>query len=221
MLFKKISLVICFIAIFSFSILSNEVSASSSNVTDWLNEEEEGENSPTEQEGNNQEEQVEQGQVEESGSMLFDLIKMFFALVLVLALIYVLLKFLNKRNKLFTKVRALESLGGVSVGQNKSVQIVRLGDRFYLLGVGDNVELLQEITDENVKADLIRQDEAQQQGTGGILADLFQSKGKSTTSTMKSDGPDFKDLFSGELKKLKNNRNKLIQQQKQKEDRHE
>jgi flagellar protein FliO/FliZ len=38
---------------------------------------------------------------------------------------------------------------------------------------------------------------------------------------MKSDGPDFKDLFSGELKKLKNNRNKLIQQQKQKEDRHE
>ncbi|RIU96356.1 flagellar biosynthetic protein FliO [Oceanobacillus picturae] len=221
MLFKKISLVICFIAIFSFSILSNEVSASSSNVTDWLNEEEEGENSPTEQEGNNQEEQVEQGQVEESGSMLFDLIKMFFALVLVLALIYVLLKFLNKRNKLFTKVRALESLGGVSVGQNKSVQIVRLGDRFYLLGVGDNVELLQEITDENVKADLIRQDEAQQQGTGGILADLFQSKGKSTTSTMKSDGPDFKGLFSGELKKLKNNRNKLIQQQKQKEDRHE
>ncbi|CDO02222.1 flagella biosynthesis protein FliZ [Oceanobacillus picturae] len=221
MLFKKISLVICFIAIFSFSILSNEVSASSSNVTDWLNEEEEGENSPTEQEGNNQEEQVEQGQVEESGSMLFDLIKMFFALVLVLALIYVLLKFLNKRNKLFTKVRALESLGGVSVGQNKSVQIVRLGDRFYLLGVGDNVELLQEITDENVKADLIRQDEAQQQGTGGILADLFQSKGKSTTSTMKSDGPDFKDLFSGELKKLKSNRNKLIQQQKQKEDRHE
>ncbi|GAQ16108.1 flagella biosynthesis protein FliZ [Oceanobacillus picturae] len=221
MLFKKISLVICFIAIFSFSILSNEVSASSSNVTDWLNEEEEGENSPTEQEGNNQEEQVEQGQVEESGSMLFELIKMFFALVLVLALIYVLLKFLNKRNKLFTKVRALESLGGVSVGQNKSVQIVRLGDRFYLLGVGDNVELLQEITDENVKADLIRQDEAQQQGTGGILADLFHSKGKSTTSTMKSDGPDFKDLFSGELKKLKNNRNKLIQQQKQKEDRHE
>jgi flagellar protein FliO/FliZ len=220
MLIKKISLVICFIAVFSFSLLSNEVSASSANVTDWLNEEEEGENSPTEQEGNNQEEQVEQGQVEESGSMLFDLIKMFFALVLVLALIYVLLKFLNKRNKLFTKVRALESLGGVSVGQNKSVQIVRLGDRFYLLGVGDNVELLQEITDANVKADLIRQDEAQQ-GTGGILADLFQSKGKSTTSTMKSDGSDFKDLFSGELKKLKNNRNKLIQQQKQKEDRHE
>ncbi|MGP4065413.1 flagellar biosynthetic protein FliO [Oceanobacillus sp. M65] len=220
MLIKKISLVICFIAIFSFSFLSNEVSASSSNVTDWLNEEEKGENSPTEQEGNNQEEQVEQGQVEENGSMLFDLIKMFFALVLVLALIYVLLKFLNKRNKLFTKVRALESLGGVSVGQNKSVQIVRLGDRFYLLGVGDNVELLQEITDANVKADLIRQDEAQQ-GTGGILADLFQSKGKSTTSTMKSDGSDFKDLFSGELKKLKNNRNKLIQQQKQKEDRHE
>lgn len=57
--------------------------------------------------------------IEDNGSLLFDLIKMFFALLLVLALIYLLLNFLNKRNKLFQKIKTLENLGGISVGQNK------------------------------------------------------------------------------------------------------
>ncbi len=213
-------MVICFMTLLSFSIFSHEAIASTANVTDWVNEEENGKDSQTDQEQMNQDEQLEQGQDEEGGSMLFDLIRLFFALVLVLALIYVLLKFLNKRNKLFSKVRALESLGGVSVGQNKSVQIIRLGDRFYLLGVGDNVDLLQEITDASVKAELQRQGEMQQ-GTSGVLADIFSSKEKGSPSASESDSSNFKDLFSTELKKLKNNRGKLIQQHKQKEDSHE
>ncbi|WP_198030004.1 flagellar biosynthetic protein FliO [Oceanobacillus manasiensis] len=217
---KKICMVICFMTLLSFSIFSHEAIASTANVTDWVNEEENGKDSQTDQEQMNQDEQLEQGQDEEGGSMLFDLIRLFFALVLVLALIYVLLKFLNKRNKLFSKVRALESLGGVSVGQNKSVQIIRLGDRFYLLGVGDNVDLLQEITDASVKAELQRQGEMQQ-GTSGVLADIFSSKEKGSPSASESDSSNFKDLFSTELKKLKNNRGKLIQQHKQKEDSHE
>ncbi|XKE82096.1 flagellar biosynthetic protein FliO [Oceanobacillus kapialis] len=217
---KKISLVICFITILSAFFISNQVRVEAANVTDWINEEGEQENDQSEQDGGNQEETEQQTQPEESNSLLFDLVKMFFALLLVIALIYVLLKFLKNRNKLFSKVRALESLGGVSVGQNKSVQIIRLGDRFYMLGVGDNVEMLQEITDESVKAELIRQEDVQP-GATGLLTDLFQSKKNATGSTKGSGGADFKALFSGELQKLKSNRNKLIQQHKEKEDRHE
>lgn len=156
--------------------------------------------------------------IEDNGSLLFDLIKMFFALLLVLALIYLLLNFLNKRNKLFQKIKALENLGGISVGQNKSIQIVRIGKQFYLVGVGENVEMLQEITDEEVINDLLEHGQESENDSSTLLSvPFFQSK----TDKNNSSQNDFKNLFSSELEKLKQNRNKIINNKKKKEDEHE
>ncbi|WP_240507989.1 flagellar biosynthetic protein FliO [Virgibacillus indicus] len=156
--------------------------------------------------------------IEDNGSLLFDLIKMFFALLLVLALIYLLLKFLNKRNKLLQKIKALENLGGISVGQNKSIQIVRIGKQFYLVGVGENVEMLQEITDEEVINDLLEHGQESENDSSTLLSvPFFQSK----TDKNNSSQNDFKNLFSSELEKLKQNRNKIINNKKKKEDEHE
>jgi flagellar protein FliO/FliZ len=94
------------------------------------------------------------------GSLFLNIVKMVIALLFVLALIYCLLLFIKKRNRLFHHVGMLENVGGISVGQQKSIQIIRIGEKIYLVGVGDNVTLLEELTDETVKNKLLEKQEA-------------------------------------------------------------
>ncbi|MGM8364126.1 flagellar biosynthetic protein FliO [Virgibacillus sp. W0181] len=150
-----------------------------------------------------------------SQSIVFDLIKMVFALLLVLALIYFLLKFLNKRSKLYQQVKALENMGGISVGQNKSIQIVRIGSKLYVIGVGENVELLQEITDETLKQELFTNDQTDESKPTAMFNNLFNQKSNKGSSKK------FNQLFSNELDKLKKTRKEIIDQQKKKEDEHD
>ncbi|MBU8790081.1 flagellar biosynthetic protein FliO [Oceanobacillus caeni] len=148
------------------------------------------------------------------GSVLFDLIKMVFALILVIALIYIVLKFLNQRNKLTPKGKMVENLGGISLGQSKSIQIIRVGPKVYVIGVGDDINLLEEITDEEVKQELINNMNVTNDTMARSLLPSFKSNGANTNHKK-----DFKRLFSNELEKLKQNRNDLIHNQK--EDKHE
>jgi flagellar protein FliO/FliZ len=152
----------------------------------------------------------------DSNSLLFDLVKMFFALLLVLGLIYIMLKLLNKRNKMFNQIKHLENLGGISVGQNKSIQIIRIGSRFYVVGVGDNVEMLQEITDEKMIDQLSVQEQEKPLSLHMFLPSFLQKKSDNTTTDQ--DARNFKHLFSEELDKLKQNRNKLIKRNNRRED---
>ncbi|GAB3794722.1 flagellar biosynthetic protein FliO [Virgibacillus kimchii] len=152
----------------------------------------------------------------DSNSLLFDLIKMFFALLLVLGLIYIMLKLLNKRNKMFNQIKHLENLGGISVGQNKSIQIIRIGDRFYVVGVGENVEMLHEITDEKMIEQLLEQGEEDPLSIETLIPSFLKQKSKLQSSDQGS--RDFKNLFTNELDKLKKNRADLINHNKRKED---
>src|SRR5699024_8567109 len=113
--------------------------------------------------------------------------------------------FLNKRHKLFSNVKVLENLGGVSVGQNKSIQIVRIGKRLYAIGGGDNIELLKEITDADVKTGLLRDDEAT---TGGVWTPFLQPN--ASASRKIEPKRNFKQLFKQELDELKQNRKHVI-----------
>lgn len=76
-----------------------------------------------------------------------DIIRMIASLLFVGALLYFLLKFLNKKNQAYQKGHIISNLGGTSVGSNKSIQIVKIGSKLYIVGVGENVQLLSEITD--------------------------------------------------------------------------
>ncbi len=80
-------------------------------------------------------------------------VRMIFVLAFILVLIYFLLKFFKKYVGFGDKVVAgddtfLRRVASISVGQNKTVQIVTLVDRAYLVGVSDtNVNLISEIKD--------------------------------------------------------------------------
>ncbi len=153
-----------------------------------------------------------------SASVIFNFVKMIFALLLVLALIYFILTILKKRNKLYQNHQELDNLGGISVGQNKSVQLVRIGDKVYILGVGDNVEMLQELTDEHVKQALINQREKGNEAVP-FLKNMFK---KSPSSTLEGksakENINFTTSLQQELNKLKENRHTMIDKYREKDD---
>lgn len=154
-------------------------------------------------------------------SLVFDLIKMALALLLVLALIYFLLKFLNKRNNL-SQQKSLQNLGGISVGPSKSVQIIRVGKKLYLIGVGENVDMLKEITDESLIEELLDQSVEKNDFQFGTILSKFSkvTQKDDENSTQPTDQP-FKEMFSNELASLKEKRSDLIKQHKQRKDKNE
>ena len=77
----------------------------------------------------------------------WDIFRMVASLLFVGAILYFLLRFLNKKNQAHQKGHIISNLGGTSVGSNKSIQIVKIGSKLYIVGVGENVQLLSEITD--------------------------------------------------------------------------
>ncbi len=68
-----------------------------------------------------------------------------------------IVKFLAKKNQWMSAGRAVRTLGGVALGQNKSIQIVKIGDALYIVGVGNNIQLLEKIADTEAVEQLIRQ----------------------------------------------------------------
>ncbi|RCW70705.1 flagellar biosynthetic protein FliO [Saliterribacillus persicus] len=83
----------------------------------------------------------------DSPSFLESFLKLLVALIFVVALIYVVLKFINRKNIFAKKDHVIENLGGISVATNRSIQTIRIGNKFFVIGVGENIELLHEITD--------------------------------------------------------------------------
>ncbi|MBP3039475.1 flagellar biosynthetic protein FliO [Bacillaceae bacterium Marseille-Q3522] len=86
-----------------------------------------------------------------------DFIKMIFATIFVLALLYLLLKYMNKKSNGYKQSQLVKNLGGTALGGNRSVQIIKVGKRILIVGVGENIELLKEIDDEAEQQDIITQ----------------------------------------------------------------
>nr|WP_255437562.1 flagellar biosynthetic protein FliO [Thalassobacillus sp. CUG 92003] len=159
------------------------------------------------QQGPTQDENEESNQAapDDNGSLGWNLIKLLIALVLILGLIYGLLKFFNNRHKLFSKVKTLENLGGLSLGPNRSLQVVRIGEQVFVIGVGDSVEMMTEITDEKTKNDLLSEQHDDRMSTSA-LQQLIKKKADSRKKQNQSSAVQFQHLFNKELSQLKKNR---------------
>lgn len=91
---------------------------------------------------------------------VLQLLRIVLVLAFIIGLIIFLLRFIGKRNRGWWMNRSLRSLGGLSVGTNKSMQIVEWNGRIYVLGVGDDVTLLESITDADTVAALLAEHDA-------------------------------------------------------------
>lgn len=100
--------------------------ADNGSVKDWLTENGDDpadiEEQPAEVEGSNT-------------NIFFLLIKLVFYTIVVVGLIYLLIRFLSKRQQKLQHHSVFTQIGGTPLGNNKSVQMVKVGDSLYMLGL--------------------------------------------------------------------------------------
>ncbi|MFA9456082.1 flagellar biosynthetic protein FliO [Halalkalibacter sp. AB-rgal2] len=178
----------------------NQVSSDECSVTQFINGECEEFVEPS-----TSTEESEEGQVDESIFPETNTFAMFaqtiLALAFVIILLYVLLRFVGKRSQSFRSTQILQSMGGVPLGGNRSVQIVRVNDRILVVGVGESIQLLKEITDpEEVKKMMSQQQQTMEsfdQPIDKMMSWFRKGKGRSDAHPTNHDA--FKQLLTKQL----------------------
>ncbi|MFB7155300.1 MULTISPECIES: flagellar biosynthetic protein FliO [unclassified Lysinibacillus] len=160
--------------------------------------------------------------IQAAGDMsAWEYIKMVLALIFVVALFYGLMKFLNKRNLNFQRNQLVQNLGGLSLGAQKSVQLLQVGKTLYLVGVGEDVQLLREITDPDEVATLLALYNERQElaATSPYIAEVlskFKKKNNESASVQQKQNS-FGELFEKKISEIKQERSEELERWKQKE----
>lgn len=211
-----------FIMMIGFFILSVHpitVLAIETNVKDCL---EENDDCLEQEQGiSNDQQPLSNTSTDKSSSIIMNVLKIIFALALILLLIYLLVMFLKKNNKTSLYSGALENLGGISVGQQKSIQIIRIGEKVYALGIGNDVHLLDEITDKEVIQQLEESTKKDSEPFSFIQQILSKKSHKPNEQQQNVPTNPFSNTLKSELTKLKEKRGQLIDTHKKDDDIHE
>ncbi|WP_400247240.1 flagellar biosynthetic protein FliO [Niallia sp. JL1B1071] len=143
-----------------YDILHNEESEENKN-------QEEAKKDTTEESPNAEDQTTDQSELlldepdaEESGSIgvtIWDFIKMIFATIFVIFLMYFILRFINKRNHGYKNSQIIENIGGTALGSNRSIQLIKVGNRLLIVGVGDSIQLIKEIDDEQEYKEILEE----------------------------------------------------------------
>jgi flagellar protein FliO/FliZ len=99
----------------------------------------------------------------QSSSLFLLFIKFIFSFLLVIGLLFLLLQFLSKRSRLMKSNGPILSLGGQTLGNNKSVQLLLIGQSIHIVGVGESVTLMRTISQGEEYQNLLESYETQVQ----------------------------------------------------------
>ncbi|HZG70576.1 MAG TPA: flagellar biosynthetic protein FliO [Chondromyces sp.] len=143
------------------------------------------------------------------GATFFDFIKMISALIFVIVLIYFLLRFINQKSRSYQQTKLIQHLGGAPLGGNRSVQLVKAGNRILILGVGEDVQLLKEI-DEKEEYDRFIEHYDDQLNQMLQPKDLFSKGWQKWTSRSNAAKPSesapFKEMIQSRLEEIRKER---------------
>lgn len=148
-----------------------------------------------------------------------DVLRLIGATAFVLVLLYALLKWLSRRHSpAFGSKGLIENLGGTSVGANRSVQLIKVGNRLLVIGVGDSIQLLREISNEDEINELLAQHNERLERMasfhpfGSRLREYWTAKAKRGSGP----APSFSSLFAEEMSRMANRRNEWLKRLKEK-----
>lgn len=145
------------------------------------------------------------------GNSTGSILKVIFFLALIIGLIILLIKFLAQKSKPWMSNRAMQVLGGVTLGQHKSLQVVRIGEALYIIGVGDDVNLLHRIDDAEETAALLDAFTVANGGNGDGFAKItdflkkIRKSGKPEPAE-EWDEASFQQLFEDRIKQVSSRR---------------
>ncbi|KZE65882.1 hypothetical protein AWM68_05750 [Fictibacillus phosphorivorans] len=145
--------------------------------------------------------QMYEADTSDGGSTFMMLVKLVFMLGVVLAILFFVLRFIQRKSVRFQDGKNLQSLGGIGIGQNRSVQLIKTGNSVLVVGVGDSVTLLKEITDETEVQLMLDQHQAQNtvQNVSAITSQIKTKWLKSKEETRDEGGSKEKDSFKNML----------------------
>ncbi|MBS4172529.1 flagellar biosynthetic protein FliO [Bacillus sp. FJAT-49736] len=149
----------------------------------------------------------------------WDVTKMIFALILVIALLYYLLKFINKKSRSYQQNRFVQNFGGTSLGGNRSLQIVKAGKRILILGVGEDIRLLKEIEDQQEIDDFMKQYEEQTEHSiePKDIVSKIAKRINGYKKNVEGSQPSFQNLLKEQLLNIKKDRKNMIKEFDKKE----
>jgi flagellar protein FliO/FliZ len=158
-------------------------------------------------------------QFPQSGSTFtWDLIWVLFVLGIIIGLIVLVLRFFAKRTRGWGMNRSLRSLGGFPLGTNKSMQIVEWNSRIYVLGIGDDVTLLESITEPEMVAALLAEHDMNTANTGATLPEWFRKWSRRNDENIGEDsghaapnGTSFEQTLESRLRQLSERRQRVEQ----------
>jgi flagellar protein FliO/FliZ len=153
-----------------------------------------------------------QAQEAQVGVSFLDFVRMILATVFVAALIYFLLKFINKKSMSYKSSQLVENLGGTSLGANRSVQIVKAGNRLLIVGVGENIQLLREIDDPEEYDQVIQEYNNKMEQLiqpSDIVTKLLKRAKKDGSDPQSSD---FSALLKSQLNDMASGRKKMLEE---------
>lgn len=78
---------------------------------------------------------------------VWDMLTVIVVLAIIIVLIIVLVRFLGRRNRLSSNHQTIQTMGAVGLGPNKSLQVIQIGGAMYVVGVAENITLVDKITD--------------------------------------------------------------------------
>ena len=145
------------------------------------------------------------------GLTLWDFLKMIFATVFVVGLLYFVLKFVNKKGRLFKSTQLIENLGGTALGANRSVQLIKVGHRLFIVGVGENIQLLKEIEEEQEYEQIISayNNQINQSASPNDMITKIVERVKGKGSQKDEGNPPFQALLKKQLDDLSKGRKQL------------
>jgi flagellar protein FliO/FliZ len=208
-LIQKASKCVVITALFFLLIaLPISVNASEPNVNDWINNEQ-----PKDQPNEvKKEDNLELNTANTSITKIIG--KLILYTFLILILIYALIKFLALRQKSLQPNQAIELMGGTPLGNNKSLQLVKVGDQLLLIGVGDQVTLLKEFLNEdeikNIEENLTNQPSALSNSLTSFIKEKMNNRKKKSNS--------FENIFSQSLDNIKGKQDQFEQDVRKKDD---
>lgn len=162
------------------------------NVADWVGDKEPVTEKP-----------AEAIEAPEEQSLFGTIVKLVFYTLLILGMIYGLIKFLAMRQQKFQPNQAVKSLGGTPLGNNKSLQLVKVGGKVFLVGVGDEVTLLKEFAGAD-EVSAIEKDLEKPQA-------MFPKPALKLPKWNKSTNQGFEQLFAQSLNKQKQKQEEIKQ----------
>ncbi len=141
----------------------------------------------------------------DSVSLWLSWLKVILVLIVIIGLIYVLVKFLAKKNQTWFGGRSIRVLSGIQLAPNKSVQIIEIGGIVYVLGVGDDVRLIDKITDQELASLIIEQFDIQDTSSFIPAFERLQRFISRRSSDIESDLPNqqtFQEIFQHRLERV-------------------